>query len=172
MEEHARHYTTRKYDAKNTFQMTMECASIFMENSESSPHCVSFKFKHFLSSEQSSLELSCFYYFFLLECAFLILNVHNTKQGPYLQHKCTTGHRLCTVRHSDCWQGCLIWSIAVLFRLCGKVENTNIVESYFCEGVSFSSDKSIILVTLVMFNLRNVLILWFHQYIHTFYKQE
>lgn len=54
----------KKIWCKNTFQMTMECASIFTENNESSPHCVSFKFKHFLSSPQSSLELSCFYYFF------------------------------------------------------------------------------------------------------------
>lgn len=98
----------------------MECASIFMENSESSPNCISFKFKHFLSSPQSSLELSCFYYFFLIECAFLILNVHNTKQSPYLQHKRTTGHHLCTVRHFDCWRVYILKYCSFVSFISGK----------------------------------------------------
>lgn len=83
----------------------MECASLFTKKNESSSHCVSFKFKHFLSSPQSSLELSCFYFFSFLNVHLnLKINVHNTKQGPYLQNNCTSGCNFCTVRHYNCWR--------------------------------------------------------------------
>lgn len=76
---------------KNTFQITMECASLFMKKSESSPHCVSFKFKHFFfkifPTKLTGIVLFFVFFSFWL-CIFnLKINVHNKKkeQGPYLQ---------------------------------------------------------------------------------------
>lgn len=104
MDEHARHYT-RKSDVKPLFKLQWNVLHYSRRRMNHRSHWVWFKFKQFLSSSQSSLELSCFYFFPFLNVQFnLKINVHNTKQGPYLQNNCTLVCHGCTVRHYDCWR--------------------------------------------------------------------